>query len=344
MRAQVFYGPGDLRFEEMPVPDPGPGEIVIRVEAALTCGTDVKVLRRGHPVMIPHVPTVFGHEFAGAVARLGGGVTGLREGDRVVAANSAPCGACRFCRAGRENLCEDLLFVNGGYGEYLVLPPRLVATNVVRLDPSLPARRAAFAEPLACALLGIERGRIEPGMTVAVIGHGPLGCLLALAAAQRGARPLLVGKPGWRLNRIRGLGIAECLEAATEGDEAALLRDATGGGGVDVAVDATGRPEVWEQAVASVGRGGTVVFFGGCAPGTTVTLDTRRVHYEELALVGAFHHTPALIRQAVALLESEALVPDGLLTHTMGLADVPQALGLMERGQALKVLIEPNTA
>ena len=341
MKAQVFHGPGDLRFEEMPVPEPGPGEIVMRVEAALTCGTDVKVLRRGHPVMIPHVPTVFGHEFAGAVARVGSGVAGLREGDRVVAANSAPCGACRYCRAGRENLCEHLLFVNGAYGEYLALPPRLVTTNVVRLGPTLPARRAAFAEPLACALLGIERARVEAGMTVAVIGQGPLGCLLALVAAQRGARPLLVGKPGWRLDRIRELGIAECLEAGS--DLAASLRAAAGGGGVDVAVDATGLPDVWEQAVASVGRGGTVVFFGGCAPGTTVTLDTRRVHYEELALVGAFHHTPALIREAVALLESEALVPDGLLTHTMGLADVPKALGLMERGQALKVLIEPNT-
>jgi len=314
----------------------------MRVEAALTCGTDVKVLRRGHPVMIPHVPTVFGHEFAGAVARVGSGVGGFREGDRVVAANSAPCGACRYCRAGRENLCEHLLFVNGAYGEYLALPPRLVTTNVVRLGPTLPARRAAFAEPLACALLGIERARVEAGMTVAVIGQGPLGCLLALVAAQRGARPLLVGKPGWRLDRIRELGIAECLE--TGSDLAASLRAAAGGGGVDVAVDATGLPDVWEQAVASVGRGGTVVFFGGCAPGTTVTLDTRRVHYEELALVGAFHHTPALIRQAVELLESEALVTDGLLTHTMGLAQVPEALGLMERGQALKVLIEPSTA
>src|SRR6266481_6826220 len=342
MKAQVFHGPGDLRFEDIPVPEPGDGEIVVRIDAALTCGTDVKVLRRGHPVMIPHVPTVFGHELAGTVGRVGRGVAGLKEGDRVVAANSAPCGACRLCRMGRENLCEDLLFVNGAYGEYIALPSRLVATNVVRLGDSLSAWRAAFAEPLACALLGIERGHVAKGMTVAIIGHGPLGCLLALVAAQRGARVLLVGKPGWRLDRIRELGIAECLEAGS--DLAASLRAAAGGGGVDVAVDATGLPDVWEQAVASVGRGGTVVFFGGCAPGTTVTLDTRRVHYEELALVGAFHHTPALIRQAVELLESEALVTDGLLTHTMGLAQVPEALGLMERGQALKVLIEPSTA
>ena len=324
------------------MPEPGPGEIVVRIEAALTCGTDVKVLRWGHPVMIPYVPTVFGHELAGTVARVGRGVSAFAEGDRVVAANSAPCGACRACSMGRENLCEDLLFVNGAYGEYIALPSRLVAANVVRLSGSLPARRAAFVEPLACALGGVERGRVEKGMTVAVIGHGPLGCLLALVAAQRGARVLLVGKPGWRLDRVRALGIAECLDATGEPDPVAQLREATGGVGVDVAVDATGRPEVWEQAMAAVGRGGTVVFFGGCAPGTTVTIDTRRAHYEELTLVGAFHHTPALIRQAVSLLESGSLVPDGLVTHTMGLGQVREALALMAEGRALKILIEPS--
>jgi L-iditol 2-dehydrogenase len=344
MRAQVFYGPGDLRLEELPVPKPAVGELIVRVEAALTCGTDVKVLRRGHPVMIPHVPTVFGHELAGTVARVGRGVADFREGDRVVAANSAPCGGCRFCRMHRENLCQDLLFVNGAYGEYIALPPRLVAANVVRLSASLPARRAAFAEPLACALLGVERGRVACGMTVAVIGHGPLGCLLALVAAQRGARVILVGKHGWRLDQVRRLGIAECVDTTQVPDLAVVLRQATGGAGIDVAIDATGRPEVWEQAIAAVGRGGTVVLFGGCAPGTTVRLDTRRAHYEELTLVGAFHHTPALIRQAVSLLESGSLVPDGLLTHTMALGQVREALGLMDQGLALKILIEPSTA
>ncbi len=129
MRAVVFHGPGDLRDEVLPIPEPAAGEIVLRVDAALTCGTDVKVRRRGHPVMIPHVPTVFGHEFAGTVTAVGAGVSRVREGDRVAAANSAPCGECRPCLARRPNLCEDLLFVNGAYGEYIALPPRLVATG-----------------------------------------------------------------------------------------------------------------------------------------------------------------------------------------------------------------------
>jgi L-iditol 2-dehydrogenase len=313
----------------------------MRVEAALTCGTDVKVLRRGHPVMIPMVPTVFGHEMAGTVTAVGAGVRGWREGDRLVAANSAPCGICPLCRAARPNLCEDLLFVNGAYGEFLALPPRLVEVNLVRIGAAMPAWRAAFAEPLACALQGLERGRVEAGMTVAVLGHGPLGCLLALTAAQRGARVVLVGKGGWRLERVRAAGIVEVLDSHEAVNLAAALRARTGGRGPDVVVDATGRPEVWEGALDTVGRGGTVVFFGGCAPGTTVQVDTRRAHYEELTLVGAFHHTPPLIRRAIELLESGALVPDALVTHRMGLAAVPDALAMMAAGQALKIAINP---
>lgn len=341
MRAVVFHGPGDLRQEELPWPEPARGEIVVKIEAALTCGTDVKTLRRGHPVMIPRVPTVFGHELAGTVTAVGAGIRHLREGDHVVAANSAPCRRCRLCLAGRPNLCEDLLFVNGAYGEAIALPPRLVAENVVRHRADLPASRAAFAEPLACALLAIERGRVEGGQTVVIFGHGPLGCLLAMVAAARKARVIIVGKAGFRFQRVAALGIAECVDATATDDVLAALRGSLGEHGADVTIDATGRPEVWAQAVSAVTRGGTVVFFGGCAPGTTVPLDTRRVHYEELTLVGAFHHTPETIRRAVELLDTGAVNPEGLLTHRMGLAGVREALDLMSRGEALKVLIQP---
>ena len=335
----VFHGPGDLRREDLPVPAPAPGEIVLRIDAALTCGTDVKTLRRGHPVMIPKVPTVFGHEFAGTVTAVGAGVAQFHEGDRVVAANSAPCGGCLSCGAGRPNLCEDLLFVNGAYGEYIALPPRLVARNVVPLASSLPASRAAFAEPLACALLAVERARIEAGQTVIVIGHGPLGCLLGMLAAARQARVVMVGKAGWRFERLRRLEFARWVDASA-GNVVEVLRAANGGRGADVVVDATGRPEVWEQAVDAVGRGGRVLFFGGCAPGTSIRLDTRRTHYEELTLLGAFHHTPATIRSAVDALASGAVVPDELISHRMPLEEVGRALELMANGEALKVLIE----
>jgi L-iditol 2-dehydrogenase len=342
MRAQVFHGPGDLRFEEIPVPQPEPGGLVARVDAALTCGTDVKTLRRGHPVMIPRVPTVFGHELAGVVTAVGREVRGVKEGDRIVAANSAPCGACRFCSRGRPNLCEDLLFVNGAYGEHIALPPRLVQRNVVPIGHGLDASIAAFAEPLACALLAAERGGVEAGMTVAVFGHGPLGCLLAMAARQRGAQVIIVGKGGWRLEQVRAMGLGPCLDGPITLDLAAHLRGLTGGRGPEVTVDATGRPEVWEQAIDGVGRGGTVVLFGGCAPGTSVRVDTRRAHYEELALVGAFHHTPTAIRRAVELLESKAIEPGALLSRRVGLGQVKEALAWMERGETMKVAVDPQ--
>jgi L-iditol 2-dehydrogenase len=269
-------------------------------------------------------------------------VRGVKEGDRIVAANSAPCGACRFCARGRPNLCEDLLFVNGAYGEHIALPPRLVQRNVVPIGPGLDASIAAFAEPLACALLGAERGGVEAGMTVAVFGHGPLGCLLAMAARQRGARVIIVGKAGWRLEQVRAMGLGPCLDGPITSDLAAHLRGLTGGRGPEVTVDATGRPEVWEQAIDAVGRGGTVVLFGGCAPGTSVRVDTRRAHYEELALVGAFHHTPTAIRRAVELLESKAIDPGVLLSRRVGLGQVKEALAWMERGETMKVAVDPQ--
>jgi L-iditol 2-dehydrogenase len=339
VKAQVFYGPGDLRFEDAPVPEPGPGEVVLRIEAALTCGTDVKTLRRGHPVMIPRVPTIFGHEFAGTVAAVGAGVGAVRPGDRAVAANSAPCGRCAACRRGQANLCDDLLFVNGAYAEYIALPPRLVAENLVTVPPVAEATRVAFAEPVACCLRAIDAADAGAG-TVAVLGHGPLGLLLGLLARAGGARVILAGKAGPRLERARKLGFDACVDVTAVSDAVSAVR-AAAGGDVRCVIEATGRPEAWEQAMAVAGKGATVVFFGGCAPGTSVPLDTRRVHYEELRLLGVFHHTPSLIRRAVALLADGTLDPTPLVTHEMGLRDVPRALELMSRGEALKVLIRP---
>jgi L-iditol 2-dehydrogenase len=342
VKAIVFHGPGDLRFEDLPAAKPGPGEVTIKVEAALTCGTDVKTSRRGHPLMFPVIPTVFGHECAGKVVEVGRDVAGFSIGDRVVPANSAPCGACRPCSQGRPNLCDDLLFFNGAFGEYLTVPPRVVERNLIKIDSSLPPSRAAFAEPLACSLLAVDRARIEPGQSVAVFGHGPLGALLAMLAFYQKARVILVGKASWRLDRVRALGWAECLDALKIPDVVSALKDLTDGRGVDVAIDATGQPSVWEQTFHAVGKGGSVVFFGGCAPGTTITLDTRRVHYEALTLLGSFHHTPEMIRKALSLLESGAVVPDPLISHEMELKEVPDALRLMAEGRAMKVLIHPR--
>lgn len=340
MRAQVFHGPGDLRFEEMPVPEPGAGEVLLRIETALTCGTDVKTLRRGHPVMMPKVPTPFGHELCGTVVAVGSEVETVRMGDRAVAANSAPCGVCAYCARGQENLCDDLLFVNGAYAEFMLLPARIAGKNLVRVPPGVPAERLAFAEPVACCLHALDLLAIQPGHVVAVFGHGPLGLMLGLLAGRAGARVVLVGKAGPRLAVAARLGFAACVDVSRAADPVGLVQGVAGGP-VRCAIDATGRPEVWEQAVAVVDKGGTVIFFGGCAPGTRIQVDTRRVHYEELRLLGVFHHTPALIRRAVELLATGQLDPTPLITHRMTLVDVPEALEMMRRGEALKIAIRP---
>ena len=288
--------------------------------------------------MIPPVPTVFGHEFAGIVAAVGAGVARLREGDRLVAANSAPVRALPLCRAGRPNLCEDLLFVNGAYGEFIALPPRLVEKNLVPIGPAAaraPRRLRGAARLRAAGHRARARGAGHDRRRSSATGPS--------AACSPWWPPSARRACSWWA-RAAGASTACARPASPSAWTPAppamsrrTVRELTGGRGAEVTVDATGRPEVWEQALDAVGRGGTVVFFGGCAPGTQVRVDTRRAHYEELTLVGAFHHRPELIRRAVDLLESEALVPDPLMTHAMALDEVPRALALMAAGQALKV-------
>lgn len=342
MKAMVFYGPGDLRFEEFPTPHPGPGEVVVRIGAALTCGTDLKTFHRGHPVMIPTLPSVFGHELAGTVAAVGQGVREFKLGDRVVAANSAPCGSCDFCRMDRHNLCEALCWLNGAYAEAILVPEPVVRQNLLKLPAHLTFRQAAFVEPLACALNGVDTSGLEAGQTCAIIGDGPAGLLLLLAVRARGARCLVVGRHADRL-KIAGMLGAETLEVSNGEDPVVAIQSRTPNGrGADVVIEAIGHPAVWEQAVRAVRKGGTVVFFGGCEPGTWFSADTRRVHYEELTLRGAFHHTPRLIRRALQALSSGEIDPMPLVTHTMPLGQLRQALELVARREALKVAIIPS--
>jgi len=342
MRAVIFHGPGDIRYGTVPVPRPGPGEVLVRIQVALTCSTDVKTFRRGHPVMIQEIPTVFGHEFAGEVAAVGEGVERFGVGQRVAAANSVPCFSCGYCRRGRENLCERLLFLNGAFAQYIRVPAALAAVNLFPLPDDLPAREAAFLEPLACVLHGIDRAAVRADDTVAILGTGPIGLLLLQAARLRGARCVAVGRGALRLSRAYACGAEAVVDLAAAPDVPAAIRERTPGGlGPDIVIEAVGRPEAWEQAAAAVRKGGRVVFFGGCAPGTEVHLDTRRVHYEELTLLGVFHHTPGHVREALQLLAERRLALEPLLSHEMSLKDLEAALTAMERGEALKVVIIP---
>ena len=212
MQAAVLHGREDIRIEQVPIPKAEAGELIVRVGAALTCGTDLKVFRRGYHARMIVPPALFGHELAGTVVEAGEGVTDFAPGDRVVALNSAPCGQCYFCERGQENLCDDLLFNNGAYAEFIRIPARIVAKNTLHVPDHVPLEHAALTEPLACAVHGFEDSRPRPGDTVAVIGGGPLGLMILHVAALAGCEVIAIVKHDGQVEAARQLGAAHVVQ------------------------------------------------------------------------------------------------------------------------------------
>ena len=327
MRALMLHGPGDLRLEEVPHPAPGPGEIVVRPEAALTCATDAKMLRAGaHPALGP-LPAPLGHELAGTVAAVGDGVAWPRPGDRVVVANSAPCGACPRCLEARPNLCERIVYLTGAFAELVLVPAAIVRRNVIALPDGLAPEPAAMTEPLACAVHAAGRVEAGPGATVLVLGGGVQGQFMTALLARRGCRVLVADPHPERRERALRFGAAGALEAPRDEAAVARARRATPGGrGADAVVEAVGRSETWRIAAALARPGGEVLLHGGCPAGSEVALPTGPLHYEELTLRGSYHHSPSAVREALSLLAGGALPAAELLGAPVGLAEVPALL------------------
>lgn len=344
MVAAMFYAPMDVRLEELPIPEPGPGEALIKVAAATTCGTDVKTYRRGHPLLFRHTPAGFGHEAAGVVAATGSGVTQCREGDAVVVANSAPCMACFYCRRGQYSLCENLLFLNGAFAEYLLVPERIVRLNLHLIPAGTSFVAAALTEPLACAVHSIDASKIAPDDTVAIIGCGPLGLLLAATAKLRAARVIVTGRGSERLALASQFGSDIVIDVSDMSSQAqcdAVRARTEGQRGADIVVEAVGTPETWEQAARIARPGGLVNLFGGCASSTSVTFETYPIHYGELTIKGVFHHTPAYFAQALDLIASHRIDAEALVTARLPLASILEAFDLLLHKQGIKYALIP---
>ena len=330
--AAVLYGKEHVEVERVPMPRLGRGDALVRVRAALTCGTDVKTFRRGYHAMMLKPPILFGHELAGDV------VAGPMTGKRIVAANSAPCGVCFQCLRERQNLCEDLLFNNGAYAEYIRIPARILEKNTHVIPDGVSYRDAALTEPLACVVKGVDDCAVRAGDTVAIIGLGPIGMMFVILCKLRGARVIAVGRRQAQIDRAKQLG-------ADEGvlhDCVASVRALTGGMGADVAVEAVGKPETWQSAVAMLRRGGTVNFFGGPPVGTTVALDTNLLHYSELTCKASFHHTPDTIRRAFEVICAGHVTARDFVNGEEALANLPGVMQhLMHENGALKMAILP---
>ena len=344
MKAAVLHGREDVRIERVPTPEAGPGELIVRVGAALTCGTDLKVFRRGYHARMIVPPALFGHELAGTVVQAGKGVTEFSPDDRVVALNSAPCGECYFCSRGQENLCDDLLFNNGAYAEYIRIPRRIVETNMLAIPKHVTYEEAAMVEPLACVLRGLHETKMEIGDTVAVIGAGPIGLMFVQVAKLSGCNVISVVKHEAQVEAALRMGADDAVRITAVDDPVKALRKLTPEGrGCDVLIEAVGRPQAWEWSIDMVRKGGTVNFFGGCASGTTVALDTQRLHYNELTLKATFHHTPETVRKAFALIAEKKIKGADYITGEAPLSRLQQVLRhMLNRNGDIKTAIIPG--
>ena len=343
MKAIQYYGPQNIKYEEVMVKPPEEGEVVVKVMSALTCGTDVKTFRRGHPVLIKSVPSGFGHEFAGIVEKLGKGVENVKVGDRVVAANSAPCGECFYCKHEEYNLCENLDLLNGAYAQYITVPARIVKKNMLILPDNLSFDKAAFCEPLANVVHGVERTCIKEGQTVGIIGIGPIGLMFARLAKLKGAKVIAAGRNPIKLKAAEEFAHAdEIIDLKKYPNPEKIFKEfSEEGRGLDIAIECVGLPEIWERVFSCVRPGGTVHFFGGCKSGSTVTFDTTKMHYGDIKLMSVFHHTPKYFRQALDLIASGKVEVEKLITATLPLDKVEYAMQEHIEGRAIKFLIKP---
>ena len=340
--AAVLYGKEHLQVEPVAVPTINRGDILVRVKVALTCGTDVKVFSRGYHARMIVPPAVFGHELAGDVVAAGEDVTKFSIGQRVVAANSAPCDQCFFCRRGLQNLCEDLLFNNGAYAEYIRIPARIVERNTYLIPEHVGYSDAALVEPLACVVRGFEETAPREGDTIAIIGLGSIGLMFAKLAKLYGCRVIAVGRRRSQLERAAALGVDELIAVEGDTNPVNTIRSLTHGRGVDIAIEAVGKPQTWQWAVDMVRRGGTVNFFGGCPNDSKVSLDTALLHYSEITCKATFHHTPAYIRKALDLVCAGHITASFFVNRQEPLTNLLEVMRhLMSHNGHLKTAIVP---
>jgi len=344
MTAAVLYGKEDVKIERVPIPHVGEGEVLVKVQVALTCGTDLKVYQRGYHARMIVPPALFGHELAGVIEEVGHGVRGFKKGMRVVALNSAPCQMCFYCARHQENLCEDLLFNNGAYAEYIKIPRRIVELNMLAVPPGVSYEEAAMVEPLACVLRGLHETGVEIGDTVTVIGAGPIGLMFVQVAKAVGCNVVAVVKRDEQVAAARHMGAHEVVQITKVKDAVEAVRALSPGKrGSDVVIEAVGRPQGWEWAIDMVRKGGTVNFFGGCANGVKVELDTNRLHYSEITLKATFHHTPDTVRKAFSLIAEKKIRPTEYITGEAPLSRLQQVLRhMLDRGGDIKTAIIPG--
>jgi L-iditol 2-dehydrogenase len=344
MTAAVLYGREDLKIERVDIPHLAEDDVLVRVEVALTCGTDLKVWKQGFHARMIQPPALFGHELAGVVEVKGSAVNGgVHKGMRVVPSNSAPCNVCLYCRKGQPNLCEDLLFNNGAYAEFIRIPGRIVRQNMLEIPEKVSFVDAAMAEPLACVLRGVHETGIMPGDTAVVIGCGPIGLKFIKVLSSRQVRVIALGKRKSQIRAAERLGAIAAIDVSTIENPVHLVRQLSEGGrGTDAVIEAVGSATTWQWAVQMVRKGGTVNLFGGCPRGTQVNFDPAALHYSEITIKSTFHHTPRFIREALDTIERGEIRSSDFITGEVPLEELPNVFEHMKhRNGELKTAVIP---
>jgi L-iditol 2-dehydrogenase len=344
MTAAVLYGSEDLKIESVEIPRLAADEALVRVKVALTCGTDLKVWKRGYHARMITPPAIFGHELAGVIERIGPDVADLfPAGTRVVPANSAPCGVCLFCRKERSNLCDDLLFNNGAYAEFIRIPGRIVRKNMLEIPAHVSFLDAAMVEPLACVLRGISETGVQAGDTTVLIGCGPIGLKFVRMLSRRGANVIALAKRPSQVKAAEQMGAWAAFDVTKLSDPVATVRRLTEGGqGADSVIEAVGSPTTWEWAVRMVRRGGTVNLFGGCPQGAQVQFDSTALHYSEITLKSTFHHTPRFVREALEAIAQGEIRAGDFVNTEVSLRELPTMFEHMKhRNGELKAAVIP---
>ncbi len=336
MKAQLFYGPKDIRYEYVDIPEIGKDEVLVRIKSSLTCGSDLKTYKRGHPTMIKE-SSVFGHEWAGDIVEKGSEVKKYKAGDRIVSVNTAPCGSCFYCKLGKYSLCENLVYNNGAYAEYIKVPGNILDKNTYKIPAGIEYREAALLEPLSCVVHGIEESCINKGDTVAINGAGPIGLMFVALAKLKGAVVISVDLSDERLGYAAEFGADYTVNGRKVDNQIEAVKRLTGmGRGADIAIDATGIPEVWEMTILMGRKGALINLFGGCMPGTSINIDTALVHYSELTIKGVYHHAPHYVKKAFELITSRSVNAAKFITADMPLKKLVDALELMDSKKGIK--------
>ncbi|MCO8193281.1 MULTISPECIES: zinc-binding dehydrogenase [Anaerofustis] len=338
MKAAVLNKAEDLKIIDLEMPKARDGEIIMKVKSALTCGTDVKTFRRGHPT-IPFGgnKVAFGHEGSGIVYEVGSGVSNFKVGDRIAAHNTAPCHSCYSCRVGDYSMCDDLKQIRGTWAEYVRIPAEIVKENVFKIPDDMSHKQAALLEPLSCAVYGVDLSDIKLGDTVVVNGCGPIGLMMLKCAKLKGATVIACDFTDLRLETAKKLGADMIVDLKKVDDQVEAVRDLTPySRGVDVAIEATGVPEVWEKNMLMARKGGMVMEFGGCKPGTTITVDTKLLHYSQLTIKGVYHTTPKHVGMAFELIKRGEFPEDLMINKSFKLDNALEALLSHANGEVIK--------